>query len=51
MIPCKFCGFSFENNDPRRGLKQVGKTRHLGFEFQRTYRCLDCGASLSRRVT
>ena len=42
MIPCKFC----KKRLSARGLKQVGKTRYVGSQFARRYRCRDCGAAM-----
>jgi hypothetical protein len=42
MMPCKFCNVSPD----ARGLKQVGKTRNIGTQFARRYRCQDCNAAM-----
>jgi hypothetical protein len=47
MIPCRFCGAFTEKGGSRPGLKQVGKTKRRGDEFERVHRCQECGASLT----
>jgi hypothetical protein len=44
MIDCKKCGAFDAQGNLRRGLKQVGKTKHDGTRGERIYRCQDCSA-------
>lgn len=45
MMPCKFCGSFTDKGEFRPGLKQVGRTRRVGSEFERVYCCQECGAT------
>ena len=46
MMPCKFCGESTDKGDRRVGMRQVGKTKRIGPEYQRVYRCRECRATM-----
>jgi hypothetical protein len=47
MMPCKFCGDFTTDGKLRPGVKQVGKTRRVGSEFTRVYRCQECSATMT----
>ena len=47
MMPCKFCGELTADGKLRPGIKQVGKTKRVGSEFTRLYRCQECSATMT----